>query len=204
MTARREGGRSPDLSTLIARNVRVGATVGFGAYLLGYLVTFLFTSVDGVDSGEVAGWKFAGMVFYGGHTVDAEFTATVEGASETDRFDLFGGSGPENLASTVPELLYFLVPVAVLLTAGYLLYARIDWRLSVGEAAVVGMTPTVGYLAAAVLGTFLFESTSSGSLFGVSGAATLGPALVPAVLLAGLLYPLVCGAVGGVLGYVAE
>jgi len=204
MNARRDGGGSPASTALLARNVRVGAAVGFGAYLLGYLVTFLFTSVDGVDSGEVAGWKLAGMIFYGAHTVRAEFTATVEGASETDRFDLFGANGPENLASTVPELLYFLVPVVVLVGAGYLLYARVDWRLSVGEAAAVGATPTVGYLAAAVVGTALFESTSSGSLFGVSGSTTLAPALVPAVLLAGLLYPLVCGAVGGALGYAAE
>lgn len=203
MTTRRDGG-SPDLTTLLARNVRVGAAVGFGAYLLGYLVTFLFTNVDGVDSGEVAGWKFAGMIFYGAHTVRTAVTITVEGTSETDRFDLFGSAGPGNLASTVPELLYFLVPVAVLLTAGYLLYARVDWRLSVGEAAAVGATPTVGYLAAAVAGTVLFESTFSGSPFGVSGSTTYGPALVPAVVLAGLLYPLVCGAVGGVLGYVAE
>jgi len=204
MATRRDGGRSAELTTLLARNVRVGAAVGFGAYLLGYLVTFLFTRIDGVDSGEIAGWKFAGMIFYGGHTVDAEFTATVEGASETDRFDLFGSSGPESLGSTVPELLYFAVPVAVLVAAGYLLYARVDWRLSVAEAAAVGATPTVGYLAAAVLGTFLFESASSGSLLGVSGSATLGPNLVPAVLLAGLLYPLVCGAVGGALGSAVE
>lgn len=203
MTARRDGG-SPNLTTLLARNLRVGAAVGLGAYLLGYLVTFLFTSVDGVDSGEVAGWKFAGMIFYAAHTVRAEFTATVEGASDTDRFDLFGPNGPENLGSTVPEPLYFLVPVAVLVAAGYLLYARVDWRLSLVEAAAVGTTPTVGYLAAAVLGTALFESTSSGSLFGVSGSTTLGPDLVPAVLLAGLLYPLVCGAVGGALGSLAE
>jgi len=204
MSTHRRGRGSEALSSLLARNLRVGAVVGVGAYLLGYLVTFLFTSVDGVDAGEVAGWKFPGMILYGAHTVEVRFTASVEGASDTETFDLFGGDGPPDLASTVPEALYFLVPIAVLLAAGYLLYARVDWELSVAEAALVGATPTVGYLAAAVVGTFLFESTETGSLFGVSGSATLGPDLVPAVLLAGLLYPLVCGAVGGALGSALE
>lgn len=204
MGTHRRGRGSEAPSSLLSRNLRVGAVVGVGAYLLGYLVTFLFTSVDGVDGGEVAGWKFAGMIFYGAHTVDAQFTASVEGRTDSETFDLFGGNGPPDLASTVPEALYFLVPVAVLLAAGYLLSARVDWELSVAEAALVGATPTVGYLAAAVVGTFLFESTESGSLFGVSGSATLGPDLVPAVLLAGLLYPLVCGAVGGALGSALE
>ncbi len=200
MAERRSGRRSYGIGTLVARNLRFGAAVGLGAYLLGYLVTFLFTSVDGVESGEVAGWKLAGMVFYGAHTVDAEFTATVEGNTSTETFDLFGASGPENLASTVPELLYFLVPVAVVLGAGYLVYASTDRQVTVGAAGAIGATTAVGYLVGAVLGTVLFEASSSSEFLGVSGSQTLGPELAPAILLVGVLYPLVGGAVGGALG----
>lgn len=68
-------------------------------------------------------------------------------------------------------------------------------RLTLPAGAVRGMGVWVGYLPATVLGAFLFSTpTSDASL------APFAPSLVGAFVVAGVLYPLVFGGLGGWLG----
>ncbi|MFB6179977.1 MAG: transporter [Halorientalis sp.] len=190
--------QTDSLGGVLKRNALAGATVGAGAYVVGYLVAFVFTVIDGVDSSafDIPGWKVVGWVFYNAHNVDIVGTGSVGGFSMSKQFSLLArasGNGADGLTSTVPAFLYFLVPAVVLIGAGYVAYQRAGERtVETGQAAALGATITIGYLVMAVLGRFLFTYSAGET---VSTSAT--PQLTNAVLLAGLIYPLVLGAIGG-------
>jgi hypothetical protein len=100
------------------------------------------------------------------------------------------------LASTIPEILYMLVPVAVLAGAGYVAYQQTtEINLETDAVAALGATVVTGYLAFAFLGTFLVEYSPSSP---GAASASIGPELGTAVMIAGLFYPLVFGAIGAV------
>lgn len=190
------GRQSTSIGDVVQRNLLGGALVGAGAYLAGYVLTYLFVIVDGVESqGEIETWKAVGWVFYNAHNVDVAFVGSAGDASVTESFTLFE-EGAGNLASTVPQIVYFVVPVVVLAAAGYVAYQRADTDgLEAAQAAAVGATVLVGYLALVVLGRFLFEAT--GSFLGADLA--IAPELGTAVILAGIAYPLVLGGAGALL-----
>jgi len=175
-------------------NVGVGAAIGAGAYVVNYVLVYLFVMIDGVDYEEET-WKSVGNVLYNAQFVDLEMSGG--GASQTYNY-LSSAASSEGavLTSTVPELVYNIAPVVVLLVAGAVAVTRVGSRLDTVSAAVVGATIAAGYLVLSALGTFLFEITSEG--FG--GTTTTAPELVPAIVIMGLALPLVLGAVGGVLG----
>ncbi|WP_245545371.1 hypothetical protein [Halomicrobium katesii] len=85
----------------------------------------------------------------------------------------------------------YVLPPALLIAAG-LFGARMVDATDIGDALRTGGAVTAGYLPLAILGVFLFTLTVDGS----SG----GPTLVPAIGLAGLVYPLVFGSIGGAIG----
>lgn len=166
------------------RPYATSALAGAGAWLLGYLTTFLVTGSRIRDSGlrraielfggELPTWKVVGWVFYNAHFVETRF----EG--------LFGGTasfvGGEN--GFTPIL--YLVPAAFLLAAGLAVGRRVGAEtLDTANAAVAGATVTLGYAPLALVGLVLF---------GVEGAA---PVVATGALLAGLFYPVVFGAAGG-------
>jgi len=186
--------QSDSIGDVVQRNLASGALVGAGAYVVGYVLTFVLTVVDGVESGSVDSWKAVGWVFYGGHNVDIQQSISSDQGSASRTVDIFG-QGVSELGSTVPQVVYLLVPVVALLGAGYVAYGRADGgRLETTAVAAVGATVAVGYLVLAVLGAFLFEE--SGGAFGVD--ASIAPELGTAVVLAGIVYPVVLGAVGAV------
>lgn len=173
---------------------------GVLAYLVGYVVTVVFIFVDGVDFGGEAAWvKVAGWVFYAAHTVKMEITGFAGDRSEARTINLFDGfSELTNLTDGVPEILYLLVPIVVLVGTGFVLVRRVTRPgTTVTTAAVLGASIVVGYLPLAVVGQLFFSHTETG--LGGSVGVTVAPALVPSVLLVGLVYPLVCGTVGAVL-----
>lgn len=192
------GRQSTSIGDVVQRNLTNGALVGIGAYLAGYVLTYLLVIVDGVESqGDIETWKAVGWVFYNAQNVDLTFVGSAGSASVTENFRLFeDGSGVGNLGSTVPEIVYYLVPVVVLLGAGYVAYQRADTAdLPTAQVAAIGATSVVGYLVLVILGRFLFEAT--GSFLGADLA--IAPDLGTAVVLAGIVYPLVLGALGAVL-----
>lgn len=172
-----------------------GAAAGVGAYLLGYLATYVtqagavrerlstlnfLASLFGGD--PVAAWQGVGWYFYNAH-----FVATVSPS--------FGGGtrSSDLLASADAGLayLYAVPPVALLLAgAAVALIEGVDDPTD-GALAALGVVPA--YFVLAVVGTVVFA-------YGVGDAGSVHPDYVTGALLAGLVYPAVFGGVGGALG----
>lgn len=169
--------------------LKQGAIFGAAAYVVGVVITFVLIQIDSdidpSDSDLGSALDITGWAFYNGHFVDTEFSGA--GVSETDTIIS---------EASLPEFLYILVPVAVLIGASYLLMQQ-TYVSEVSDAALNGATLVVGYLPLAVIGTFLFEASQSAG--GVSISA--GPETGSAILLAGIVFPLVLGAAGGFLAF---
>lgn len=179
------------------RPIARGTAFGVVAFLAGYLVTYLWQasnvreSLSGINAliqffgGEqIPAWKAVGWVFFNAHYVRTQLPSL--GGTQTRNFVAAGD---------FPALLY-AVPVVVLLLAGFLLaWSRRPADLQ--DGALDGAMVAVGYAGAAIVAVFLFGATR--------GDASITPDPVTGVLLAGVVYPLVLGAVGGALaGIVAS
>ena len=187
-------------SDLVRRSLRQSVLAGVGAYLAGYLLTVLFVLVDGIDfSGDASMAAVIGWVFYAAHTVKLRLTGTAGDSSTTGTVSVFEwGSQLTDLTDAVPEILYLAVPVLVLVGAAAALVGRVPGaRASASSGVAVGASVVAGYLPLALLGQVLFTHTESG--FGGAASVTVGPDLIPSVVLVGLVYPVICGAIGGVL-----
>lgn len=172
------------------RNGGFAAAGGVAAYLLGYVFTWVLAGSEVQESAlnqiiEAVGrdgvaWKLVGWLFYNAHGV----TATID-------LDIpfIGGTEVVNYIAQSDGLspLLYVVPPALLLAAG-LFAARMADARDLGDALRVGPAVALGYLPLAVVGVFLFRIAVESS----SG----GPTLVPAVGLAGLVYPVVFGTAG--------
>lgn len=181
-----------DESFLDRLPLAAGAGAGVAAYLLGYLVTYVSQSgsveerLQGYNfivqlfGGEsITVWQAVGWLFYNAHLVSTRF----EGG--------LGGPRSENFIASADggaTVLLYLVPVVLLVGAGALL-ARYEGVEEAGDGAVAGVAVAAGYFPLALVGAFLFSYEGS-----------VAPDLVTALLLAGLLYPLALGAVGGAAG----
>lgn len=179
----------PDMSrsqstvgTAIAQALPLGAASGVAAYLVSYVVLFVFLLIDGGDILQQEAWKAAGWVFYGAHNVSVTFSGFGQSASQNVLASLSG-------LTSIPVIVYYLVPVVVLIALGYVVASRTLTGSDPVAGAAAGATVVASYLVLAILGSFLFA-------IGMGGASA-SPDLVMSVLLAGLAYPLVFGAVGG-------
>jgi len=172
-----------------------GALAGGAAWLVSYLLTYVLTSgtiqnsglykaLDAVNSAPPV-WKLVGWLFYNAHVVNSDVPG------------LFGTTSVVNFISRVDAFspVLYVVPPALLLAAG-IVTARRSGLGSVAEAATSGATVVVGYLPLSIVIAFLVRVPV--------GQQVAGPDLLTAVLLAGVLYPLVCGAVGGAIAQIAD
>jgi len=172
------------------RGVVTAAGSGVAAYVLGYVFTYVLSgsSIQESDLNQIiealgrdgSAWKLVGWVFYNAHGVTTTITLDVP---------LIGGTDVVNYIAqrdAISAILY-VVPPALLLGAG-LFAARMAAADELGDALKIGPAVTIGYLPLALVGAFVFTVTVDSS----SG----GPTLVPAVGLAGLVYPLVFGTAG--------
>jgi hypothetical protein len=169
-----------------------GALAGLLTWILGYVLTYLLVAPDVRESalnqfveafeGAPATYEMVGWVFYNAHFVDVVFRNIPFVGSRSGTF--VGGQ------DGFTTLLY-VVPPALLVAAGLALSRRQGASTPV-RGATAGLTVVPGYLVLSVAGTFLFEVAA----LGARGA----PDLLPAVVLAGVLYPLVFASAGGALG----
>lgn len=173
-------GRAADSLPLSA-----GAVGGAGAYLLGYVLAYLWKGaayrdalsrigpiVEAFGGNAPPPWKVVGWLYYSAHFVQSRVSV-----------------GPVStyvnlVAQTDGVSALYLVPPLFLLGAGYLVASRTDAASAV-DGAKAGATVVVGYFVLALVGAFVVR---------VGGS---GPELVPAALLAGVVYPAVFGGVGG-------
>jgi hypothetical protein len=116
------------------------------------------------------------------HAIATETTLTLGGTTQTTTTN----------GTVEPWLL--LVPVVLLLVAGFV----VSWQTSPTEpfgGAQAGAFVTAGYLPLALAAAVLVTWRVSG--FDGGASASVGPSLVTGVLVAGLLYPVAFGALGG-------
>lgn len=202
MATRQQGDRIDSESLAGSVSIGGGLAGGVIAYALGYGVIAL-TKSDAIESvsglfgmlsqfgGQIdypAGWKLAGWVFYRAHNVDV-------------LIDISGSDSPNPVALTESvfwDPWFFAVPVVALLVAGAAVAYASAARSAVA-GAVAGGSLVLGYGLTVVAGAIL--TGWSVSVEGVlSFEASAGPDLALAILLAGIVYPVVLGGLGGVLG----
>lgn len=176
-----------------------GVATGGAAYLLGYLITYV-TQSDRIEEGlsginffadlfggdPVSVWRGAGWVFYNAHFVDLSVPS------------LIGAAQSVNLVSQAEGGLLgvlFVVPPVLLAIAGAVA-GRTAEAATPADGARSGSLVAAGYLPLAVIGAFLFRYPV--------GDGSVAPDLVTAVLLAGVVYPVAFGAVGGAVAGVVE
>lgn len=191
-----------------------GLLSGVATFFLGFAVTYALVAreveaaLSGVNAvaalfGEAAvpTWKAVGWAFYNAHLVALEIPMP-------------GGTVSRNLiAAEGGSVALYLVPPALLTLAGWFV-ARTAYDLggsrvgvppteadggssvSITDGARAGAAVVVGYLLVAVAGAFVLSADAFG--------ATVGPDLLGAAAVAGLLYPLLFGALGGAVAVVLD
>lgn len=197
-----------------------GVLVGAIAYVLGYAVTYTLVALDselqpefvsgdrffegasefGIEGLQPDAMEFAGWIFYNAHFVDVVQSSQ---AKDTGGAGELGIEQSSNLlsesATQIPELFYYLVPVAVFTMAGYLLARRLEPETT-GGAVLAGGSVALGYAPLALVGAFGFTTSTSVTLAGVEFSVSMAPNLVMAVVVAGLALPILFGAIGAILG----
>jgi hypothetical protein len=177
------------------RDVSVGNGFAAGTltFALGYVVTYAWQAdsvreslqaynalVQFFGGDPVPTWKAVGWLLYNAHYVAVSYPTF--GAGRASRNLVADGNAPA---------LLLLLPPVLLMAAGVVL-ARAAESDGLGPCARSGASVTLGYVVFAVLGLVAFQYSV--------GDATMHPEYVLGALLAGVVYPLVFGAAGGVLG----
>lgn len=169
-----------------------GLGQGISAFIVGYVAVTALWFVDAAVTGRSL--DFGGLVFGGLQRLLASHLGVAGGRP------LGAGS-----SAGVPGAVYLLVPVVLLGYNGWTMASRYATP-SERAAAVAGASTAVGY-SVAVLGSmaalaFLVEALLG--LFGVTvvvGAATRTVSSPRTFVVAGLLYPVVFGGLGGYVAY---
>ena len=154
-----------------------GAVFGVASFLVGYLTTLVVVAV-GEDVDDLI--EGAGFVYYNAQFADVE--------SELIEFNYLTDSDFEGFLE-VSSIIYHLIPILVLTAAGFVLARRVGAR-EPPEGALAGAALVVGTVVLALLGTFVFD------------AQNVSPVPVEGLLLVGVVFPGVFGAIGGVLSTV--
>lgn len=142
-----------------------------------------------VGPGTLTEWSWA---VFGAHVITVDVTVDAWFGSFTTSMDVL-----EQGVSTVPLFFFHFVPVATLLGAGYgLVRSRAAAVTSKTGGAMLGAAITIGYLPAVVASIVYFRWEAGIDEIHVVYEIPL----VEGVLVAGLLFPLIFGGIGGYLG----
>ncbi|SFS65377.1 hypothetical protein [Halostagnicola kamekurae] len=166
-----------------------GGIYGAIAFVASYLVSIVLLQGDlEFDLAGIAelvsenAFEAAGMLWFNSHFVDLE--VNVIGLDTTTTMFAQAETG-------IPQVLYHVVPMLVLVAAGYLVGRRaLGPEASLEDGVKAGATVVVGYLPLAATGAFVF------AVDGSFGSAQ--PETATAILLAGAMFPLVFGSIGGI------
>ncbi|WP_458208411.1 transporter [Haladaptatus sp. NG-SE-30] len=186
--------------------LRRAAPAGIVAYVVGYLVTLGATAgrvgtvmalevpgeyLDATPLGQIFGstppqWVVSGWLFYNAHFVPTSLPTA-------DAMNGLGRLTNQNLLTEVGGslLVLYLLPPLLLVGAGYLV-VKTGTVSGANGPRNAGASVAVGYVPLFVVVAFIVTADA------VNGPITASPAGIPAIFL-GLVYPLVFGAVGGIL-----
>ena len=131
------------------------------------------------------GIDFIGWVFFNSHFVDTIITADFLGFGGSSATSFIGGDG-------FSPVLY-LIPVALLVGSG-LAVGRSQGVTETVDGAIAGVSVLPSYLVLSAVGTVVFRVSTEALGSSFSGQ----PDLLPSILVAGVVFPAVFGAIGGV------
>jgi hypothetical protein len=163
-----------------------GAAVGVGTFLLGYVVTFLTATNAGTSAARafeplaraggrfVPDWKAAGWLFLDSHQVGLQFDGR--------HLNFVSFAGVE----------YLILVAPILLVVAGALVARWSASDTRRQGLVDGATVAIGYLVFVAVFATLVQH------------ANVRPRLLRSVVIAGVVYPVVFGGLGGFLAVVAS
>ena len=168
------------------RTLGAAAVGGVVAYLVGYALTYaavgqdvsnsLASRVLAVATDDPGTWPLGGWVFYNAHHVSVEVPG------------VFGSTAVTLVGDPFSSALFVVLPVVLLAGgAAVAVPGRAEGAIA---GTIAGVAVTIGYRPVAAVGAVGIDI----------GDATAGPTVAAAVLLAGLVSPLVFGAVGGAAG----
>lgn len=165
--------------------VGIGAAAGVAAWVLSYLFTYIIASADiqnslfgrVLEAAEIGVWQAVGWVFFNAHFVNTVVDLGLFGGGTVNAVG--GEDGFTALLYVIPPLVLVVAGLAVGRYAG-------AHQMDPADAALSGLTVVLGYGLLSVVGVFLFASEN------------VTPDPVTGILLAGILYPVVFGAVGAV------
>lgn len=168
-----------------------GSIYGAAAFVAGYLTTLVLVIVfEGRrfvgDLVEGAGW-----IYYNAQFVHIEPRSAPGGSAvdETMSINYLTGDGLDGIETAtivLPPVIYHAIPIVAFTVAGFFLARKLGAN-SVVTGVKLGASLAFGAVLLALGGTFVFEVGNA-----------LGPDRLRGVVLAGIIYPGVCGAVGGI------
>lgn len=167
-----------------------GALHGFGAVAATILGVGVLMAADGVPMEEPERLEVVAEVAYNAQFVDIAVQSPA-GTGTYNHLTRAEAASTATLGSTVPLAAYRLVPVLALVAAGARVVFLSDADLAGYRAAAVGATVTATYGGCAVVGALYLRDVTDGY--------AMGPELGPVIALSALAYPIVFGALGGLL-----
>lgn len=189
-TERSEASDSSRVSEDSEMPIVAGIAAGLVAWLGGYVFTYVVAADEirnsGLNrivealSGDAATYEIVGWVFYNAHFVDTVFQNLPIVGSVTANY--VGGEDGFTAA-------LYAIPIALLCLGGAAT-AAYSHAADVTEGIRAGVALVPGYLLLSVAGVFLFEVTT--------GSASATPDQLAGIVLAGVVYPIVFGSIGGV------
>ena len=166
-----------------------GTAAGVVAWLGGYVFTYVVAAGEirnsGLNrivealSGDAATYEIVGWVFYNAHFVDTVFNNLPIVGSITANYV----GGEDGFTAGL-----YAIPIALLCLGGAAT-AAYTHAADATSGIRAGVVLVPGYLLATVASVFLFEVTT--------GSASAGPDPLAAIVLAGIVYPIVFGSIGG-------
>lgn len=145
---------------------------------------------DGLDTDEEPGFLTPrGWAFFSAHFVDLEASATTPFGEVGVSIDTL-----DEATDTIPSWLFYPIPILILTAAGFLLANRSLERIHTErDGAIFGASIVMGYLPASLVAVLVF----SWHVETDEALISYEIPLVEGLLLAGLLFPIAFGAIGG-------
>lgn len=179
-----------------------GAVYGALTYVLNFAAVFgLFAYEMSERSADFTGsqielHELAGWAFYGAHRVK------MESPYVSKTFNYLETVYTDATATTVPKILFYVVPLVGLALAGRALASKATGpRATDKQRFKAGAAVVVGYAALAVVGAATVFSVDLSSLsFGIAQqSGAIKPEMQSAIIFMGVAYPVVAGGIGGYL-----
>lgn len=152
------------------------AVGGIGAWVVAFLVTIILVAVaegDGETDDLIDG---GGTVFYNAMFVPLE----IEGFDESINFLTEEGASE---VFSLPTVVYHVIPILVLIGAGFFVAQQVN-AIELVDGAAVGASIAIGFVVLSLVGTFIVSPD-------------LGDIDLVMAIVMGIVYPAIFGGIGG-------